>query len=50
VLGFLNKERIIFWDTNSEDKFKSFCEDYIPTEILDEDDDALNSLESLTAG
>lgn len=50
VLGLLNKERIIFWDTDSEDKFKSFCEDYIPTEILDEDDDALNSLESLTAG
>jgi hypothetical protein len=31
VLGLLNKERIIFWDTDSEDKFKSFCEDYIPT-------------------
>jgi hypothetical protein len=35
VLGLLNKERIIFWDTDSGDKFKSFCKDYIPTEILD---------------
>ena len=37
VLGLLNKERIIFWDKNSEEKFKSFCEDYVPEPILDED-------------
>ncbi|MFM9826114.1 hypothetical protein [Flavobacterium sp.] len=42
VPGLLNKERIIFWDKNSEEKFKSFCEDYVPMEILDEDENDLD--------
>jgi DNA helicase-2/ATP-dependent DNA helicase PcrA len=46
VLGLLNKERLIFWDKNSEDKFKSFCEDYIPEPILDEDEEELDTLDS----
>jgi DNA helicase II / ATP-dependent DNA helicase PcrA len=49
VLGLLNKERLIFWDKYSEDKFNSFCETYIPVEIPDEDDDEeLNDLDSIT--
>lgn len=49
VLGLLNKERLIFWDKYSEDKFNSFCETYIPVEIPDEDDDEeLNALDSIT--
>lgn len=39
VLGLLNKERIIFWDEISEEKFKSFCEDYVAAPMLDEDID-----------
>lgn len=37
VLGLLNRERLIFWDKISEDKFNSFCENYIPEPIPDED-------------
>ena len=37
VLGLLNPDRLIFWDKNSEDKFNTFCETYIPVEIPDED-------------
>lgn len=47
VLGLLNKERLIFWDRNSEEKFKSFCEDYIPEPILDEDEDELDILDTI---
>lgn len=39
VLGLLNQERLIFWDEDSEVKFKSFREAYIPVEIPDEEDD-----------
>ena len=47
VLGLLNKERLIFWDKNSEEKFKSFCEDYIAEPILDEDEDELDILDTI---
>ena len=39
VLGLLRQDRIIFWDRISEEKFKSFREDYIAEPITDEDDD-----------
>ena len=39
VLGLLNKERLIFWDKNSEEKFRALCEVYVPEPILDEDID-----------
>lgn len=39
VLGLLRQDRIIFWDRISEEKFKSFREDYIAEPIIDEDDD-----------
>lgn len=47
ILGLLNKERLIFWDKNSEEKFMSFCEDYIPEPILDEDEDDLDEMITL---
>ncbi|MFN3753983.1 UvrD-helicase domain-containing protein [Flavobacterium sp.] len=39
VLGLLNKERLIFWDEISENKFNSFCENYVAEAIPDEDDE-----------
>ena len=47
VLGLLNKEQIIFWNKNSEQKFKSFCEDYIPVAILDEDEEEFDPLDNI---
>jgi len=47
ILGLLNKERLIFWDKKSEEKFMSFCEDYIPEPILDEDEDELDEMITL---
>jgi hypothetical protein len=38
VLGLLNKERLIFWDKITEDKFSMLCESYIATPIIDEDE------------
>ncbi len=37
VLGLLDRERLIFWDKESEDKFDSFCEPSNATALIDED-------------
>lgn len=49
VLGLLNPERLIFWDKNSEDKFNTFCETYIPVEIPDEDSDENEDLDFIVS-
>ncbi|WP_419802134.1 UvrD-helicase domain-containing protein [Mucilaginibacter sp.] len=37
VLGLLDRERLIIWDSKSETEFDSFCEQYIAEVIEDED-------------
>lgn len=39
ILGLLNKERLIMWDEETADKFLTFCEEYKPETIIDEDQD-----------
>ena len=39
ILGLLNKERLIMWDKETEQKFNIFCEKFKPTKIEDEDKD-----------
>lgn len=39
ILGLFDKERLIMWDRETEDKFYSFCEEYEPETIIDEDID-----------
>tara|TARA_R110002096_G_scaffold427732_1_gene638652 strand:+ start:658 stop:3132 length:2475 start_codon:yes stop_codon:yes gene_type:complete len=37
ILGLLNNERLIMWDRETEQKFATFCEEYEPETIEDED-------------
>lgn len=37
ILGLLNKERLIMWDGETLQKYDSFCEEYEPETIEDED-------------
>jgi hypothetical protein len=37
ILGLLNRERLIMWDSETEQKFATFCEKYEPQTIKDED-------------
>lgn len=37
ILGLLNSERLIMWDKETEQKFATFCEEYEPETIEDED-------------
>lgn len=37
ILGLLNSERLIMWDSETEQKFATFCEEYEPETIEDED-------------
>lgn len=37
ILGLLNSERLIMWDRETEQKFATFCEEYEPETIEDED-------------
>lgn len=37
ILGLLNNERLIMWDRETEQKFATFCEEYEPEKIEDED-------------
>ncbi len=37
ILGLLDRERLIMWDSETEAKFISFCEDYKAETIVDED-------------
>jgi hypothetical protein len=37
ILGLLNNERLIMWDKETEQKFATFCEEYEPETIEDED-------------
>lgn len=37
ILGLLNRERLIMWDSETEHKFTTFCEKYVPEQIEDED-------------
>lgn len=37
ILGLLEKERLIMWDSETETKFTSFCEGYNAETIVDED-------------
>lgn len=37
ILGLLNRERLIMWDSETEHKFNTFCEKYVPEQIEDED-------------
>lgn len=37
VLGLLNKQRLIMWDKETENKFATLCEEYTPAAVLDED-------------
>lgn len=37
ILGLLNRERLIIWDIETEDKFNALCEEYEPETIVDED-------------
>jgi DNA helicase-2/ATP-dependent DNA helicase PcrA len=37
ILGLLNRERLIMWDGETEQKFATFCEEYEP-EIIDDED------------
>lgn len=37
ILGLLNSERLIMWDSETEQKFVTFCEEYEPETIEDED-------------
>lgn len=37
ILGLLNKDRLIMWDKETEQKFDTFCEKYIPEAVIDED-------------
>jgi hypothetical protein len=39
ILGLLEKERLIMWDKETEEKFDTFCEVYKPETIVDEDHD-----------
>jgi DNA helicase-2/ATP-dependent DNA helicase PcrA len=39
ILGLLDNERIIMWDKETADKFYTFCEEYKPEAIIDEDTD-----------
>ena len=37
ILGLLNKERLIMWDGETLQKYDTFCEEYEPETIIDED-------------
>lgn len=37
ILGLLDKERLIIWDKETEQKFETFCEEYELETIIDED-------------
>lgn len=37
ILGLLNRDRLIMWDRETEQKFDTFCEEYEPETIVDED-------------
>lgn len=39
ILGLLDNERLIMWDKETADKFYTFCEEYKPETIIDEDTD-----------
>jgi hypothetical protein len=39
ILGLLKRERLIMWDRQTEDQFETFCEEYKPETIIDEDID-----------
>lgn len=39
ILGLLDNERLIMWDKETADKFYTFCEEYKPEAIIDEDTD-----------
>ena len=39
ILGLLDNERLIMWDKETADKFYTFCEEYKPEVIIDEDTD-----------
>jgi hypothetical protein len=37
ILGMLNRERLILWDSETEFEFETFCEEYILETVEDED-------------
>ena len=37
ILGLLNKDKIIMWDYETNQKFSLMCEDFTPETIEDED-------------
>lgn len=39
ILGLLNIERLIMWDNETSNKFHTFCEQYQPETVVDEDQD-----------
>ena len=37
ILSLLNSDRLIMWDKETSEKFNTFCEEYEPEIIIDED-------------